>query len=74
MGIPLTDTLKKAYFVDDMEQSPIMAAYARARGADRVSSYGDFVALSDIVDISTAKLINREVSDGTRNSSPNQPT
>lgn len=64
VGIPLTDTLKRAYFVDDMEVSPVMAAYARARGADRVSSYGDFVALSDIVDVPTAKLINREVSDG----------
>jgi phosphoribosylaminoimidazolecarboxamide formyltransferase/IMP cyclohydrolase len=64
VGIPLTDTLKRAYFVDDMEQSPVMAAYARARGADRVSSYGDFVALSDTVDVATAKLINREVSDG----------
>lgn len=64
VGIPLTDTLKRAYFVDDMEQSPVMAAYARARGADRVSSYGDFVALSDTVDVPTAKLINREVSDG----------
>jgi phosphoribosylaminoimidazolecarboxamide formyltransferase/IMP cyclohydrolase len=64
VGIPLTDVLKKAYFVDDMEESPVMAAYARARGADRVSSYGDFVALSDTVDVPTAKLINREVSDG----------
>jgi phosphoribosylaminoimidazolecarboxamide formyltransferase/IMP cyclohydrolase len=64
IGIPLTDTLKKAYFVDDMESSPLMDAYARARGADRVSSYGDFAALSDIVDVATAKLINREVSDG----------
>jgi phosphoribosylaminoimidazolecarboxamide formyltransferase/IMP cyclohydrolase len=64
VGIPLTETLKKAYFVDDMEDSPLMAAYARARGADRVSSYGDFVALSDKVDVPTAKLVNREVSDG----------
>jgi phosphoribosylaminoimidazolecarboxamide formyltransferase/IMP cyclohydrolase len=64
VGLPLSDTLKKAYFVDDMEQSPLMAAYARARGADRVSSYGDFAALSDTVDVPTAKLINREVSDG----------
>lgn len=64
VGIPLTDVLKKAYFVDDMEESPLMAAYARARGADRVSSYGDFAALSDTVDVATAKLINREVSDG----------
>ncbi len=64
VGIPLNDTLKKAYFVDDMETSPMMAAYARARGADRVSSYGDFAALSDTVDVPTARLINREVSDG----------
>ncbi|MBN1160504.1 MAG: phosphoribosylaminoimidazolecarboxamide formyltransferase [Dehalococcoidales bacterium] len=64
VGTPLSDTLKTAYFVDDMETSPLMAAYARARGADRVSSYGDFAALSDTVDVATAKLINREVSDG----------
>lgn len=64
VSVPLTDTLKKAYFVDDMEESPLMTAYARARGADRVSSYGDFAALSDIVDVPTAKLISREVSDG----------
>jgi phosphoribosylaminoimidazolecarboxamide formyltransferase/IMP cyclohydrolase len=64
VGIPLTETLKKAYFVDDMEESPLFAAYARARGADRVSSYGDFAALSDVVDVPTAKLIAREVSDG----------
>jgi phosphoribosylaminoimidazolecarboxamide formyltransferase/IMP cyclohydrolase len=64
VGIPLSDTLKKAYFVDDMETSPLMAAYARARGADRVSSYGDFAALSDTVDVPTARLISREVSDG----------
>jgi phosphoribosylaminoimidazolecarboxamide formyltransferase/IMP cyclohydrolase len=64
VGMPLNDTLKKAYFVDDMEQSPLMAAYARARGADRVSSYGDFASFSDMVDVATARLINREVSDG----------
>jgi len=64
VGLPLNETLKKAYFVDDMEISPLMAAYARARGADRVSSYGDFAALSDTVDVPTAKLISREVSDG----------
>jgi len=64
VGIPLDNALRKAYFVDDMEQSPLMAAYARARGADRVSSYGDFAALSDTVDVPTAKLITREVSDG----------
>ncbi|MGD9143077.1 MAG: phosphoribosylaminoimidazolecarboxamide formyltransferase, partial [Dehalococcoidia bacterium] len=63
-GIPLTETLKKAYFVDGMEESPLMAAYARARGADRVSSYGDFAAMSDVVDEPTARLITREVSDG----------
>ena len=64
VGISLTEALRKAYFVDDMEESPLMAAYARARGADRVSSYGDFAALSDTVDVPTAKLITREVSDG----------
>jgi len=64
VGIPLTDALKRAYFVDGMEETPLMAAYARARGADRVSSYGDFAALSEVVDVATAKLINREVSDG----------
>jgi len=64
VGVPLDDALKKAYFVDDMELSPLATAYARARGADRVSSYGDWVALSDVVDMSTARLINREVSDG----------
>lgn len=64
VGIPLNDTLRKAYFVDDMEESPLMAAYARARGADRVSSYGDFAAFSDTVDVPTARLITREVSDG----------
>ncbi len=64
VGIPLSDTLKKIYFVEDLELSPIANAYARARGADRMSSYGDFIALSDICDVQTAKLINREVSDG----------
>jgi phosphoribosylaminoimidazolecarboxamide formyltransferase/IMP cyclohydrolase len=64
VGIRLNDVLRKAYFVDDMESSPLMDAYARARGADRVSSYGDFAALSDIVDVPTARLISREVSDG----------
>jgi phosphoribosylaminoimidazolecarboxamide formyltransferase/IMP cyclohydrolase len=64
VGLPLTDVLKKAYFVADMEESPLMAAYARARGADRVSSYGDFAALSDTVDVPAARLISREVSDG----------
>ena len=66
IGLPLSDTLKKVYFVDDlqMELSPIACAYARARGADRMSSYGDFVALSDCCDEATALLIKREVSDG----------
>jgi phosphoribosylaminoimidazolecarboxamide formyltransferase/IMP cyclohydrolase len=61
---PLTDVLKKAYFVDDMELSPLATAYARARGADRLCSFGDLIALSDPVDVSTARLIAREVSDG----------
>ena len=66
VGLPLSDTLKKIYFVDDikMELSPLACAYARARGADRMSSYGDFVALSDVCDAATATLIKREVSDG----------
>ena len=63
VGIPLSHVLKKAYFVDDMDLSPLATAYARARGADRVSSFGDFVALSEPCDVSTAKLIAREVSD-----------
>lgn len=60
----LSDTLKKIYFVDDLELSPLASAYACARGADRMSSYGDFIALSEICDVPTAKLIAREVSDG----------
>ena len=66
IGLPLSDTLKKIYFVDDIKVplSPIACAYARARGADRMSSYGDFVALSDTCDAVTALLIKREVSDG----------
>ena len=64
VGIPLNDVLKRSYFVDDMEMSPLSAAYARARGADRVSSYGDWAALSDIVDVPTARILSREVSDG----------
>jgi phosphoribosylaminoimidazolecarboxamide formyltransferase/IMP cyclohydrolase len=64
VGVPLTDTLQQAYFVRDLELSPLAAAYARARGVDRMSSFGDWVALSDTVDVSTAKLISREVSDG----------
>ncbi len=61
---PLSEVLKKAYFVDDLELSPLATAYARARGADRLCSFGDFIALSDTVDLPTAKLIAREVSDG----------
>jgi len=64
VGIPLSDILRASYFVQDMELSPLAAAYARARGADRLSSFGDWVALSDPVDVSTAELIRREVSDG----------
>ena len=65
VGLPLSDTLRKIYFVDDFEAlSPIASAYARARGADRMSSYGDFVALSDTCDEQTALLLKREVSDG----------
>ena len=64
VAVPLSDTLKKSYFVDDLDLSPLAAAYARARGADRLCSFGDFIALSDTVDLSTAKLIAREVSDG----------
>jgi phosphoribosylaminoimidazolecarboxamide formyltransferase/IMP cyclohydrolase len=64
VGIPLPESLRKAYFVDDLELSPLAAAYARARGVDRMSSFGDWIALSDPVDVSTAKLIHREVSDG----------
>ena len=60
----LSDTLQKIYFVDDLELSPIASAYAKARGADRMSSYGDWVALSDTCDAQTAKLLQREVSDG----------
>ncbi len=62
--VPLSDTLKKIYFVDDLELSPIASAYAAARGADRMSSYGDWAALSEICDEQTAKLLSREVSDG----------
>ena len=66
VGLPLSETLKMIYFVDDIQEelSPIAAAYARARGADRMSSYGDFVALSDTCDAITATLLKREVSDG----------
>ncbi len=65
VGLPLTDTLKKIYWVDDVKTfSPLSSAYARARGADRMSSFGDFIALSDVCDVPTARLIKREVSDG----------
>ena len=64
LAIPMDETLKKIYFVDDLELSPIATAYARARGADRMSSYGDWAALSDICDKETATLLAREVSDG----------
>ena len=65
VGIELTDVLKKIYFVDSEEElSPLACAYARARGADRMSSFGDFIALSDVCDVPTAKLIKHEVSDG----------
>lgn len=65
VGLPLTETLKKIYWVDDMgDLSPLASAYARARGADRMSSFGDFIALSDVCDADTAKIIKREVSDG----------
>lgn len=66
IGLPLSDTLKRIYFVDDVQipLTPIACAYARARGADRMSSYGDFIALSDTCDAATATLIKREVSDG----------
>lgn len=64
VGRPLPEELRRAYFVGDLELSPLAAAYARARGADRVSSFGDWAALSDVVDLPTAELIRREVSDG----------
>ena len=64
VGLPLSDTLKKIYFVDDLELSPLACAYARARGADRMSSYGDWAALSDVCDKETALMLKREVSDG----------
>lgn len=64
VGLPLTETEKKIYFVDDLALSPVACAYARARGADRMSSYGDWAALSDICDAETATLLAREVSDG----------
>ena len=64
VGLPLSDTLKKVYFTDDVELTPLACAYARARGADRMSSFGDFISLSDECDRATALLIKKEVSDG----------
>lgn len=65
VGLPLSDIEKKIYFVEDIENlSPLANAYARARGADRMSSFGDFIALSNIVDLPTAQIISKEVSDG----------
>ncbi|TPX34028.1 hypothetical protein SmJEL517_g03170 [Synchytrium microbalum] len=64
VGVPLSDLEKKVYFVDDIELTPLASAYARARGSDRMSSFGDWIALSDICDVATAKIISREVSDG----------
>jgi len=64
VGVPLNDVLKKSYFVEDIELSPVASAYARARGADRMSSFGDWAAISDIVDLPTAKILSRSVSDG----------
>ncbi len=64
VATPLNERLRKAYFVEDLELSPLAIAYARARGADRMSSFGDFAALSDTVDLPTAQLLAREVSDG----------
>jgi AICAR transformylase/IMP cyclohydrolase PurH (only IMP cyclohydrolase domain in Aful) len=64
IGVPLSDVLKKSYFVEDIELSPVASAYARARGADRMSSFGDWAAISDTVDYPTAKILSRSVSDG----------
>ena len=65
VGLPMDEILRKIYWVDDMgELSPLACAYARARGADRMSSFGDFIALSDVCDVDTARIIKREVSDG----------
>lgn len=64
VAVPLTDVLRKIYFVEHIELSPLAEAYARARGTDRMSSFGDFIALSDTVDVTTARVIAREVSDG----------
>ena len=65
VGLPLDETMRKIYWVDDMgDLSPLACAYARARGADRMSSFGDFISLSDVCDVDTARIIKREVSDG----------
>ena len=64
IGLELDETMKQIYFVGDLPLSPLANAYVRARGADRMSSYGDFIALSDVCDEATARFINREVSDG----------
>ena len=65
IGLPLSDVEKKIYWVDDLgDLSPLACAYARARGADRMSSFGDFISLSDVCDVDTASMIKREVSDG----------
>ncbi|MGB1716892.1 MAG: phosphoribosylaminoimidazolecarboxamide formyltransferase, partial [Candidatus Latescibacterota bacterium] len=64
VSVPLSEELAASYFVDDLELSPLATAYARARGADRLASFGDWVALSDVVDVPTARIIKREVSDG----------
>jgi len=64
VGLPLSDTLRQANGIGDLALSPLAAAYARARGADRLASFGDWVALSDTVDVSTARFLSREVSDG----------
>jgi phosphoribosylaminoimidazolecarboxamide formyltransferase / IMP cyclohydrolase len=64
VAVPMSDAVRKASFVDDLELSPLATAYARARGADRLCSFGDWAAVSDVVDVSTARLLKREVSDG----------
>lgn len=64
VGVPLSDALKKSYFVSDIDLSPVACAYARARGADRMSSFGDWVAISDVVDLPTAQILSKSVSDG----------
>src|SRR5512140_94849 len=64
VAVPMSEPARRAAFVDDVELSPLATAYARARGADRLSSFGDFAALSDVVDVPTAALLKREVSDG----------